>query len=83
MILVESAPVPVSMLVVGMKGEFVKKATGLTTFRCEAGATLREAVEKTLADGEPVVREVETVGTNQDGAVVARFTFTWSFKRKR
>ena len=37
---------------------------------------------KTVGDGEPVVAEADTVGTDEDGNVIARFTFTWSFKRK-
>ena len=35
--LVRASPRPISMLVVNVEGEFVKKATSLTTFRCEAG----------------------------------------------
>jgi acyl-coenzyme A thioesterase PaaI-like protein len=82
MVTVEASPVPVSILVIGMRGEFVKKATGLTTFHCTAGNQLSAAVLKTVGDGEPVVAEADTVGTDDDGNVIARFTFTWSFKRK-
>jgi len=82
MVTVSAAPVPVSILVVGMRGEFVKKATGLTTFRCTSGAQLSQAVLKTVGDGEPVVQEAETIGTDEEGNVIAKFTFTWSFKRK-
>ena len=82
MVTVQASPVPVSILVVGMRGEFVKKATGLTTFRCTSGELLSEAVLKTIGDGEASVAEAETVGTDEHGNVIARFTFTWSFKRK-
>jgi len=78
----ESAPVPVASLIVGLTGEFEKKATGETTFACEAGEALFDAVARTVADGEPAVAAVETVGRMADGTVVSRFTFTWSFKRR-
>jgi hypothetical protein len=78
----EAAPVPVASLIVGMTGEFEKKATGTTTFACEAGDALFDAVARTVADGEPAVAAVETVGRMADGTVVSRFTFTWSFKRR-
>ncbi|HWM92734.1 MAG TPA: DUF4442 domain-containing protein [Thermoanaerobaculia bacterium] len=77
---VESAPRPVAMLITGLTASFEKKATGVTTFTCEEGAKLFEAVARTIATGEAVAVEVPTVGTAADGNVVARFTFTWSFK---
>lgn len=80
---VEAAPEKVSMLIVGMTADFTKKADDLTTFRCEDGDAMADAVVKTLADGEPVKVTTTTVGRNEAGDEVARFTFTWSFKRKR
>ena len=46
---------PVAMLVVGLEGEFTKKAVGLITFRCEDGAALAQAVAETRTTGEPRV----------------------------
>jgi len=80
---VESAPRPVAMLITGLTASFEKKATGLTTFTCTAGPSLFEAVARTIATGEPVAVEAPTVGTSPDGVVVARFTFTWSFKVRK
>ncbi|HWN42775.1 MAG TPA: DUF4442 domain-containing protein [Thermoanaerobaculia bacterium] len=80
---VESAPRPVAMLITGLTASFEKKATGLTTFTCTDGPRLFEAVAQTIATGEPVAVEVPTVGTSPDGIVVARFTFTWSFKVRK
>ena len=80
--LVRASPRPISMLVVNVEGEFVKKATSLTTFRCEAGQEMSQAVLETLEHGEAVTRRVETIGTSPDGETIARFWFTWSFKRK-
>ena len=83
MAVVRASPHPISMLVVGMEGKFVKKATEVTTFRCEAGKDMTAAVLETLETGEGVVCKTETIGTSPDGAEIARFTFTWSFKKKR
>ncbi len=82
LILIQATPQPCSMLITGMTAEFVKKATTTTTFTCDAGPTLREAVSRTLETGEPETRTVESVGRLPNGEVAARFTFTWSFKRK-
>ena len=80
--LVQAAPVPVSILVVGMEAEFVKKATGLTTFTCTDGRVLQDAVKEALRTGEGVTATTRSVGVDEAGDVVARFTFTWSFRRK-
>jgi hypothetical protein len=80
--LVQAAPVPVSILVVGMEAEFVKKATGLTTFTCSDGQILQDAVKEALRSGEGVTATTRSVGVDASGDVVARFTFTWSFRRK-
>ncbi len=80
--LVQAAPEPVSILIVGMTGSFVKKATDVTTFTCADGQKIQDAVMEALATGEGVTVETETIGLNKAGDEVARFTFTWSFKKK-
>lgn len=82
MVAVESAPAPVAMLIVDLKGSFGKKATSLVTFRCEEGAKIAAAVQQAVDSGEPAVATVETVGRMSDGTEVARFQFSWSFKRR-
>lgn len=79
---VEVAPKSVSMLITGLEAEFGKKATAWTTFTCEDGAALFAAVAQTVETGEPVTVKTSTVGRMDDGTEVARFTFTWSFKRR-
>jgi len=74
------APRPVALLIVGLTASFEKKATATTTFTCENGDKIAAAVAQTIETGEPATAEVETVGRAPDGTVVARFTFTWSFK---
>lgn len=82
MVAVQAAPQPVSMLITGMEAAFEKKATATTAFTCDDGAALAGAVARTLATGEPVTLAARTVGRMPDGTVVARFAFTWSFRRR-
>lgn len=79
---VQSAPASVAMLIVDLEATFGKKATDTTTFTCREGREIFDAVRRTLADGEPATATVETVGRMPDGIEVARFRFTWSFKRR-
>ncbi len=79
---VESAPASVALLITGLEGGFGKKATALATFTCDGGDALFEAVAETVRTGEPATATVETVGTMANGTEVARFRFTWSFKRR-
>lgn len=78
----DSSPRPMAMLIVNMTASFEKKATSLTTFTCAEGATFAAAVAQAVATGEPATAAAETVGRMADGTVVARFTFTWSFKAR-
>ncbi len=82
MIAVKTAPRPVAMLIVGLEAGFGKKAVSTVAFTCEEGEALARAVAETLASGEPATARVETVGRMADGTEVARFHFTWSFKRR-
>ena len=82
MAVVQAAPAPVAMLIVHLEASFEKKATALTTFTCEDGAKAIAAVAETLRTGEPATARVESVGRMPDGTEVARFAFTWSFKKR-
>lgn len=83
MLAVRLAPEPVALLIVGMTASFEKKATALAAFTCEDGERAFAAVSETLATGEPATAEMTSTGRLPDGTVVARFTFRWSFKRRR
>ena len=74
---------PVSMLVVKVESEYFKKATGRTSFVCNDGKLLQQAIEETIATGEARTVKAKSVGTNKEGEVVAEFFITWSFKSKR
>ena len=72
----------VSMLVVKLEGEFLKKATGITVFTCEEGETFRQVIEEAIKTGEARSVTAKTIGKNTAGEIVATFQITWSFKAK-
>ncbi len=72
----------VSLLVIAVEGKFYKKATGTTTFICKEGALIREAVERSVGEGQPQTARVHSTGYNSDGDVIAEFWITWTFKVK-
>jgi hypothetical protein len=72
----------ISMLVTRIESNFYKKAIGITTFTCDQGHALLQAIDKTAATGEAVELVVTSIGRNEKGLEVARFQITWSFKRK-
>lgn len=82
MLATELAEAPVALIIVNLEAGFEKKAQSLTTFTCEDGAKTFAAVAETVRSGEPVTARMESVGRSADGTVVARFAFTWSFKRR-
>jgi hypothetical protein len=73
----------VSMLVLKVHGNYHKKATGITTFRCEDGMAMKNAVDKAIATGEGVILETITKGYNENQELVADFSIVWTFKSKK
>jgi hypothetical protein len=73
---------PVSMLVVRVESEYFKKATGRTDFICEDGVLIKETIEQAIRTGEAKAIRAKSIGKNNDGAIVAEFYITWSFKIK-
>ncbi len=72
----------ISMLVVDMKGNFLKKAVDVSTFICNDGNKVISAIEKAIAEGTSQSVTLKSVGKNKANEVVAEFEFTWSFKAK-
>ncbi|HWJ91020.1 MAG TPA: DUF4442 domain-containing protein [Flavisolibacter sp.] len=72
----------VSLLVTAVEGNFFKKATGRTTFRCEEGGAIRQAVEDAVRLGQPQTVRVLSSGYSEEGERVAEFFVTWSFRQK-
>ncbi|WP_194777782.1 DUF4442 domain-containing protein [Pararhodonellum marinum] len=70
-----------SMLVVGLKAEFFKKANQKITFTCQDGLAVRDLLGR-LEPGESETLTMVAFGTNPEKETVAKFYITWSFKRK-
>ena len=73
----------VSMLVVHMEADFMKKAVGKIKFTCTDGAAIRNAVEETKRTGEGVTLVATSTGIDEAGEKVAEFRIRWSYKVKR
>lgn len=73
----------VSMLVLTVSGNFHKKATGKTIFKCTDGSAIAAAVAQAKQTGEGVTIESISNGYNEKGELVASFTVLWTFKAKQ
>ena len=72
----------ISMLVVKMEVNFIKKATGTILFTCEDGAAIQAAINDSIATGEGKTIVCVSKGKNSANETVAEFFITWSFKAK-
>ena len=72
----------VSMLITRFEANFIKKADTRTTFTCNAGAEINDAVDRAIATGTGQEVTVLTTGRNTRGDVVCEMRLTWSFKKK-
>ena len=70
----------ISMLVVGVKINFTKKAVGTIIFECNQGKEILETIQKSIDTGEGQTIEALTVAKNIHGDIVADFLINWSFK---
>ncbi len=72
----------ISMLVLNNKSNFSKKARGVITFICEDATAITDAIERTKNTGESQTIWMQSIGKDEAGAVVSRFDFEWTVKRK-
>lgn len=72
----------VSMLVVKIEGNFMKKATGTTVFTCNDGNAIKQTIEDAISSNEGKSITTLSQGRNAAGEMVAEFAVTWSFKVK-
>jgi len=73
----------VSMLVVKIEGEFLKKGVSVVSFVCKDGEAMEAAIEEAVSTGNSVQFTAKSIGTNEKGEVVSEFKITWSFKVKK
>ena len=67
---------------VSTRAEFVKKATGVTTFTCSDWHEFDSAANAAIATNEPQTATGRSAGLNSAGENIANFEFTWSFKKQ-
>lgn len=72
----------ISMLVVKMEIDFIKKATGTILFTCEEGEAIKQVIDSCLQSNKGETITIKSIGTNENKEVVANFSITWSFKAK-
>lgn len=72
----------VSMLVLRIEAEFLKKAAAPVVFTCAEGRAIESAVQTALGGTEAQVLRVAVTGLLSDGSVAANVWITWSFRRK-
>lgn len=72
----------ISMLVIGQTARFHKKAVGTITFSCTEKEAIAKAIAQTIKTGEGQVFILKSDGYNEQGNLVASFTFEWSVKVK-
>jgi len=80
---VEKRNPSVAVIIIGLEAEFPKKAVTVTTFTCDEGDVLFAAAERAQQSGQAELATVTTIGRSKDGVEVARFRFTWSYKRRK
>ncbi len=79
---VEGKSPSVAFIIVDMKANFMKKATGRVYFTCNNNKNAFDAVEKCIESGEAVMTTFKSTGKMRDGTIVSEFEFTWSFKQR-
>ncbi|TMI72750.1 MAG: DUF4442 domain-containing protein [Bacteroidetes bacterium] len=73
----------VSMLLTKLEAGYFKKATSKTSFVCNDGQLIRQAIEESVATGEPRTVRAKSTGMNDNGEMIAEFFITWSFKARK
>jgi hypothetical protein len=74
---------PVGMLVSEVRANFIKKATGKITFVSKDGEQIMAAVNNASTNGVTTFVETTSIGTNEEGIIVAHFIITWAFKLRK
>lgn len=72
----------VSMLVVKMEVDYLKKGTGKVIFTCNDGQAIENCIQEAIDTKEGKTLECISIGKNEAGEAIAKFKFTWSFKAK-
>lgn len=72
----------ISLLVVGLEADFVKKAGQRITFTSYDSGPLQNAIAACISEKKPQRITLSSVGTDPQGNTIAEFRITWSFKTR-
>lgn len=80
---IKGATKKVSMLVLNVEGNFIKKAAERIYFTCENGNEIFATVNNAILTGEGFTVKAKSTGKLKDGTIVSEFSVIWSFKSKK
>ena len=83
MVAIQGHQPSIALIIVDMKGQFYKKATGKVFFTCLHQGQIYHTVAQALASKKAQTLSLKTVGKMSDGTLVSEFVFTWSFKQRQ
>ncbi|MBL0192260.1 MAG: DUF4442 domain-containing protein [Saprospiraceae bacterium] len=72
----------VSMLLLNIEANFIKKAKGLVVFKCTDGKSINSAIERAIATKEGTEVTAYSEAKNENGDVIATFRCKWAFRLK-
>ncbi|MBL6607681.1 MAG: DUF4442 domain-containing protein [Bacteroidetes bacterium] len=72
----------ISMLLVGTRATFIKKARGRIEFVCQDGLAAQGGVEDCLVNTDGVQFDLFVTGRDAQGEIVSEFVFNWSVKAR-
>lgn len=73
----------VSTFVIATEAKFIKRAIGITRFKCDQGHEIAEKVYRTCQTFEGEEIKCKTLAYNENDEVVAEFHFTWGIKARK
>ena len=82
LVLREDAARSISMLIVGLNASYTKRLTGPGAFTCESVPAIAAAIELAAESEAPQAVVARSTGRDADGAIVAEFDVSWSFRRR-
>ncbi|HUG52556.1 MAG TPA: DUF4442 domain-containing protein [Vicinamibacteria bacterium] len=82
MVLVQAAPVSVSMILRGIEAVFTRRIQGRSLYTFQDVPGLHSAVERAQISGESETYFGLSTGRGPDGEPASEFRVTWSFRRR-
>jgi len=73
----------IAMFVTGCEGKFIKRAVGVTTFICNDGKLIGDAIQRAIDTKEPQTIQSISKGFDKNGALLVDFRFEWSIKARQ